>query len=266
MKFQNNRICDACVKGKQIRSYFKPKDIISFKNPLDILHMDLFGPSKTASLAGKFYVLVIVDDFPRYTWTLFIDAKNDAYDAFKKLANILQNLNSCSIKSVRSDHGVNFKIIDSIGYVKNMVLHSFLAHRTPQQNSVVERKNRTLEELARTMLNESSLPKYFWVDFVYIASYVLNRTLIRNILKKTPYELYKDRKTNTSHFRVFGCKCFVLNNGKDILGKFHSRFDEGFQVVVFNRGSERLFLRIKKTPENTFPKNGLAGETTTLDK
>ena len=109
---------------------------------------------------------------------------------------------------------------------KHGITHSYSAPRTPQQNGVVERKNRSLEELARTMLNESGLPKYFWADAVYTASYVLNRTLIRPILKKTPYELYKGRKPNISHLRVFGCKCFVLNNGKDNLGKFDPKSDE----------------------------------------
>ena len=85
---------------------------------------------------------------------------------------------------------------------------------TPQQNGVVERKNRSQKELARTMLNESNLSKYFCTDAVYTTFYVLNRTLIRPILNKTPYELYKGRKPNISHLRVFGCKCFILNNSK----------------------------------------------------
>ena len=80
------------------------------------------------------------------------------------------------------------------------------------------------------MLNESKLPKYFWADAVYTATYVLNRTLIRPILKKTPYELYKGKKPSVSHLRVFGCKCFVLNNGKKKLGKFDAQFDEGVHI------------------------------------
>ena len=99
--------------------------------------------------------------------------------------------------------------------------------RTPQQNGVVERKNRSLEELAKTMLNETKLPKYFWADAVNTAFYVCNRVLIRPILKKTPYELYKARKPNISHFHAFGCKCFVLNNGKDNLGKFDPKSNKG---------------------------------------
>ena len=107
------------------------------------------------------------------------------------------------------------------------IQHSFSAPRTPEQNGVVERKNRALKEIARTLLNETNLPKYFWVDVVNTACYVLNRVLIRPILKKTPYELFKGRKPNISHLRVFGCKCFILNNGKDNLGKFDSKADEG---------------------------------------
>ena len=84
-------------------------------------------------------------------------------------------------------------MLDLRGSLRSMGYHTFSAPRTPQQNGVVERKKRSLEELARTMLNESKLPKYFWADAVYTATYVLNRTLIKPILKKTTYELYKGR-------------------------------------------------------------------------
>ena len=84
-----------------------------------------------------------------------------------------------------------------------------------------------MEEIAITLLNETNLPKYFWADAVNTACYVLNRVLIRPILKKTPYELFKGRKPNIYHFRIFGCKYFILNNGKDNLGKFDSKADEG---------------------------------------
>jgi len=80
------------------------------------------------------------------------------------------------------------------------------------------------------MLNESKFPKYFLADAVYTAAYVFNRTLIRPILQKTPYELCKGTKPSVSHLRVFGCKCFVLNNGKDNLGKFDAKFNEGVHI------------------------------------
>jgi len=88
-----------------------------------------------------------------------------------------------------------------------------------------------LEELARTLLNATDLPKYLWVDAVCTTCYVLNRVLIRPILKKTPYELFKGRKPNISHLKVFGCKYFILNNEKNNLGKFDPKVDEGILVT-----------------------------------
>jgi len=94
----------------------------------------------------------------------------------------------------------------------------------------VEWKNHSLEELARTLLNDYNLPKYFWVDAVNTTCYVLNHALIRPVLKKTPYELYKRRKPNISHFKVFWSKCFVLNNGEDNLSKFDAKVDKGIFI------------------------------------
>jgi len=86
------------------------------------------------------------------------------------------------------------------------------------------------------MLNENGLPKYLWADVVSTACYVLNRVLIRPILKKTPYELFRGRKPNLSLLKVFGCKCFILNNSKDNLGKFDSKSDEGIFLGYSQHG------------------------------
>jgi len=112
-------------------------------------------------------------------------------------------------------------------FVKCGMKHNFLAPRTPQQNGVVERKNKSLEELARIMLNETLLPKYFWVDVVNTSCYELNCVLISPIIKKTPYELFKGGRLVLTYLKVFGCKCFILNNGKEQLGKFDAKVDEG---------------------------------------
>jgi len=95
---------------------------------------------------------------------------------------------------------------------------------------VVERKNRSLEELARTMLSESSLLKHFWADAVNTSCYVMKIVLIRPILKKTPYELFNGRKPNINHLRDFGCSYFLLNNGKENLGKFDEKVDLGIFI------------------------------------
>lgn len=91
---------------------------------------------------------------------------------------------------------------------------------------VVERKNKSLEDMSRTMLIASELPRNFWAEAVNTSCYIVNQCMIRPILNMTPYELFKGKKPNISHLRVFGCKCFVHNNGKDSLGKFDHRSDE----------------------------------------
>jgi transposase InsO family protein len=107
------------------------------------------------------------------------------------------------INTIRSDHGGEFEntqfddLCSKRGY-----RHEYSALRTPQQNGVVERKNRTLQELARTMLNESKLPTSLWAEVVNTACYVINRVNLRPILLKTPYELWMGRKPNISYFRV----------------------------------------------------------------
>ena len=118
------------------------------------------------------------------------------------------------------------------------IMHNLSAPRTPQQNGVVKRKNKSLEELARTMLSESYLPKYFWADAVSTSCYVMNRVLIRPILKKTPYP-------NINYLRVFGCSCFVLNNGKENLGKFDEKTDHGI-FIGYSLNSHLVFDKVDR--------------------
>jgi len=154
--------------------------------------MDLFGPSRTVSLGGNYYGLVIVDDYSCFTWTLFIATKDEAYQAFKRFAKVIQNEKNCGISSIKSDHGGEFQNekFDKF-YRKSEIKHNFSTPRTSQHNGVVERKNWYLEELARTLLNEIGLSKYFWADVVSTTCYVLNRVLITPILKKTPMSYLK---------------------------------------------------------------------------
>ena len=158
------------------------------------------------SLGGNYNGLVIVDDYSKYTWTLFLRTKNDAFDSFRKLSKVIKNEKGLNIVSIRSDHGGEFQNECFEKFCEeNWTHYNFSAARTPQQNGVMEGKSKSLEEVARTLLNETNLSNIFglmlWVLFV-----TLNRLLIRPILKKNPYELYKGRKPNISHLRFFGCE------------------------------------------------------------
>ena len=148
--------------GKQIKTSFKNKIFISTSRHLELLHMDLFGPSRTTSLGGKSYAFVIVDDFSRYTWVLFLAHKNDVFHEFSKLCRKIQNEKGFTISYRRSDHGREFENVEFDSFCDEQgIEHTFSAPRTPQQNGVVERKNRTLQEMARTILHENNLPNYF---------------------------------------------------------------------------------------------------------
>ncbi|KAH9685489.1 Integrase catalytic domain-containing protein [Citrus sinensis] len=129
--------------------------------------------------------------------------------------------------------------------LNEIVLKFTNGQKDPQQNGVVERKNRSIQEMARTMLNENALSKYFWAEAVNTACYVLNRVLIRHNLNKTPYEMWKDRKPNIGYFKVFECKCFVLNT-KDNLGKFDPKSDVGI-FLGYSNSSKAYRVYNKRT-------------------
>ncbi|KAJ9562028.1 hypothetical protein OSB04_007188 [Centaurea solstitialis] len=124
------------------------------------------------------------------------------------------------IKVLRSDNGTEFKNSIIEEYLASVgITHNFSAPRTPQQNGMVERKNKTLVEAARTMLNASGLPLTFWAEAVSAACYTQNRSLVVKKFEKTPYQLLHNKRPNIKFFHVFGCKCYVLNN-REPIGKF----------------------------------------------
>ncbi|GJW89335.1 retrovirus-related pol polyprotein from transposon TNT 1-94 [Tanacetum coccineum] len=266
LKFEKH-FCDACNVGKQVHESHKAKNMVSTSKCLELLHMDLFGPSAVQSYGGNFYTLVIVDDYSRYTWTRFLKHKNEAFDHFEILSKKIQNQKGCPIISIRTDHGREFDNEVQFGAFcdANGITHNFSAPRTPQSNGVVERKNRTLQEMSRTLLNEQSIPQKFWCNAVDTSTYILNRILIRPFLGKTPYELFKGRKPNLEYFKVFGCKCFILNT-KDYLTKFDPKSTEGIFLgyspnskayVVLNKETmkveESLNVKFDKTPPPNSP-------------
>ncbi|KAL8145281.1 hypothetical protein AgCh_003468 [Apium graveolens] len=234
-----------------VKTSFTAKNKVSTSVPLQLLHLDLFGPERYVSLGGKNYAFVIVDDYSRFTWVLFLRTKDEAFVEFKDLITNLETKYSIKLKTIRSDHGGEFEK-DSITFCKSRgITHEFSAPRTPQQNGVVERKNRTLQETARTLLYESKLPRKFWAEAVHTSCYVLNRVLIHPILLKTPYELLKKRTPNISYFRVFGSKCFILDTQNN-RGKFDAKSTEGiFLGYSTTSKAYRVYNSVKNKVEES---------------
>lgn len=157
------------------------------------------------SRSGKIYVLVIIDDYSRYTWVIFLASKDETVDEFVAFDKKTQRTSGDQLIHLRPDHGFEFDNNKFDDFCKEQGMdHNFSAPRTPQQNGVVERKNRTLEDMAIIMLIASSLPRNFCAEAVNTACYIINRVMIRAFLNKTPYELLKGNKPYISYFRIFG--------------------------------------------------------------
>ncbi|KAK9071824.1 hypothetical protein SSX86_008253 [Deinandra increscens subsp. villosa] len=222
--------CVPCLKDKQHRTSFKPKVESSISKPLELLHMDLFGPTRVMSLGKRSYFFVIIDDFSRYTWVFFLKTKDETAELLKTLVINLENQSNLKVKTIRCDNGTEFKnhVLNSFCEEKGIV-RQFSAPRTPQQNGVAKRRNRTLIEAARSMLADSKLPVIFWAEAVNTACYVQNRILIVKGKKKTPYELWRKRKPNIYFFKPFGCPVTILITNES-LPKFAEKADEGYFV------------------------------------
>jgi len=132
LKFEGDKLCEAYQKGKQTKSTFKPLNVISTSKPWKLLHMDLFGPSRTMSLGGKYYGLVIVDDYSRFTWTFFIATKDETYHVFQRFVKVVQNEKDCSISSIKSDNGREFQNEKFDRFCNKLgIKHNFSTLRTP---------------------------------------------------------------------------------------------------------------------------------------
>jgi len=91
IKFEKDKLCVVCQKGKQVKSSFHSKNVVSTSKSLELLHMNLFAHSRIKSFGENYYALVIVDDYSRYTWTFFLTLKSETFKAFKKFAKVIQN-------------------------------------------------------------------------------------------------------------------------------------------------------------------------------
>ncbi|GJW92448.1 putative ribonuclease H-like domain-containing protein [Tanacetum coccineum] len=160
--FENDHTCVACQKGKQHKASCKTKTVSSICKPLQLLHMDLFGPVSIRSINKKSYCLVVTDDFSRFSWVFFLATKDETPEILKNFITGIENQIDHKVKTIRCDNGTEFKnrIMNEFCEMKG-IRREFSVARTPQQNGVAERKNKTLIEAARTMLADSKLPTTF---------------------------------------------------------------------------------------------------------
>ncbi|GJY15568.1 retrovirus-related pol polyprotein from transposon TNT 1-94, partial [Tanacetum coccineum] len=224
LKFEKDHLCSACAMGKSKKKPHKPKSKDTNQEKLYLLHMDLCGPMHVASVNGKKYILIIVDDYSRFTWVKFLRSKDEAPDFIIKFLKMIQ-----------------------IG-----ISHETSVARSPQQNGIVERCNCTLIEATHTMLIYAKALLFLWAEAVATACYTQNRSIISLCHGKTPYELLHEKSPDLSFFYVFGALCYPTNDSEN-LGKLQPKAHIGIFIgyaptkrafQIYNRHTRRIIETI----------------------
>jgi hypothetical protein len=214
------------------------------EQPRQLLHMDIIGPSQVRSVGGKWYVLVVVYDYSCYSCVFFSERKDEVFEHFWRLALRLNNEHPNCLKAIQSDNAAEFRnaSFDQF-YHEHGVDQLFSTPCVPQQNGVVERKNCTLVEMARMMLDDHMSPRCFWAEAINIACFVSNRIFLCSLFNLIPFELCFGHQSSVSHLRSFGYKCFILKCGN--MDKLESRSLEGIFLVYTPHGRSYRVLNLE---------------------
>nr|GEW83564.1 integrase, catalytic region, zinc finger, CCHC-type, peptidase aspartic, catalytic [Tanacetum cinerariifolium] len=238
------------VKGLRHNLFLVGQFCDSDLESLHLLHMDLCGPMRIASINGKWYVLVIVDDYSCYTWVHFLCSKDETPEVIKTFLKRITVFLQSSVIIIRTNNDTLFKNQILKEYFDSVdISHQASSVITPQQNRVVER-NRTLVEAAKIMLIFYYAPLFLLAEAIATACYTQNRSIIHRRFGKTPYELINGRKPNVYFLHVLGALCYPKNNHEDS-GKHGAKVDISFFIGYFDDScAYRVYnRRIKKIIE-----------------
>nr|GEX26901.1 hypothetical protein [Tanacetum cinerariifolium] len=217
LKFIKDHLCSSCELGKAKRKSFQTKTTPSLKRQLQLLHMDLCGPMRVESINGRKYVLVIVNDYSRYTWTHFLRSKDKTPKVLIDFLRLVQRGLHAQVRIVRTDKGTKFlnKTLNAY-FASEGISHQTSVARTPEHNGVVERRNRTLVEAARTMLSAAKVSMFFWAEAIATTCFTQYRSLVIPQYEKTPYHIINDQKPPIKFFYIFGSLCYIVRDGKNL--------------------------------------------------
>ena len=245
--------CEPCVEGKQHRNRFPSDGRKRAEKPLDLVHSDLCGKMNAQSLSGAEYFLTFIDDKTHYVWVYILKSKDLVFKQFLEWKAMVEKSTGRKLKTLRTDNGGEFTSREFDAYLKaEGVRHELTVPKTPEQNGVAERMNRTLMEAVRSMLSGAKLPHKFWAEALSTATYLLNRSPTKAVKGMTPYEAWTGEKPLVEHLRVFGCqayaqipkderkklnsktrKCILMGYGTETKG--YRLYDPHRQKVFFSR-------------------------------
>lgn len=207
---QQAKVCTGCLMSKQTRKAFPHQSNFSAKKPLELVHGDLCGPITPSTPGGNRYIFLLIDDYSRVMWTYLLKNKSETFDAFKRFRALVENSPEKRIMTFRTDNGGEFTSKEFTKYCEEAgIVRHFTTPYSPQQNGVVERRNRTMIEMARSLLKEMNMPNYFWGEAIRHSTYLLNRLPTRAVTGITPCEAWSKEKPHVEHIRVFGCVAYM---------------------------------------------------------
>jgi hypothetical protein len=201
-------ICKGCALGKNIKKPFSSNNNRS-KEILDLIHSDVCGPMPVKSLGGYLYYVILIDDYSRKTWLYLLKTKDEVFNKFQEFKAEIENLTNKKIKILRTDNGREYTSTKFVAFCKSTrIRRELTVPHNPQQNGVVERKNRSIEETVKALLNDQGLSMYLWGEAAMIAIYVQNRSTHRILKGMTLEETFSGNKPNVEHLRIFGCPVY----------------------------------------------------------
>ena len=245
--------CESCVEGKHHRRHFPTIGGKRSVEPLGLVHSDVCGKISTESLSGAEYFLTFIDDTTRYVWVYVLKRKDQVFERFLEWKALVEKSTGRKLKALRTDNGGEYTSTEFETYLKKEgVRHELTVPKTPEQNGVAERMNRTLVETTRSMLGYSKLPHKFWAEALSTAVYLRNRSPTKAVEAMTPFEAWVGEKPNVGHLRTFGCvayahvakderkkldskarKCIFLGYGTETKG--YRLYDPKREKVFFSR-------------------------------
>ena len=240
--------CAGCAEGKQHKESFsklRPRA----ENPLDLVHADTMGPIKPLSIGGNRYILVLVDDYTRMVWVFPVDNKAVIAGVVIDWIDKIMVSKERRVKMLRTDNGGEFTSNVFENQLKDrLIVHDLTLPYTPQHNGVVERANRTLVEMARSMMCAAQADKSFWGEAILTAAHIKNRVISKSVLlngkEVTPYELWFGVKPTVAHLKIWGCDVTV--NVTERPSKFQEKVWHGIFVGYSNSLGFRIWDPIRK--------------------
>lgn len=241
--YQTN--CKTCMLSKiHVLSFPKVSETIT-KELLEVVHSDVCGPFRIKSVGGAKYFVTFIDDKSRRIFVYFMKNKSEVFDKFKIYKAQVENQTGCKIKTFRTDNGREYVNSSFESYLTvEGISRQLTVPYTPQQNGVAERANRTLIEMARSMMVHAGVKEYLWAEAISTAVYIRNRCPTVQLGNKTPYEVWSGIKPNVQHLKTFGSIAIGLNKSANN-SKFEAKGKQYIMVGYSNTSKAYRLFDIK---------------------